>query len=45
MVVGAVGSGKSTLAMAILDEISQTKGTRKVKGSVAFVSQEVPLIF
>lgn len=41
MVVGAVGSGKSTLSMAVLGEIPQIKGNRVLKGTVAYVPQEV----
>jgi len=44
MVVGAVGSGKSTLAMALLGEVSMTKGKRSLTGSVAYVSQEAWII-
>ena len=38
-VVGAVGSGKSSLLNALLGEMSVTKGTVEVNGSVAFCDQ------
>lgn len=41
MVIGSVGSGKSTLAMAILGEVKQISGERTLRGSVAYVPQEV----
>jgi ABC-type bacteriocin/lantibiotic exporter with double-glycine peptidase domain len=40
MVAGRVGSGKSSLAMAVLGEIPQTGGKRKLSGSIAYVPQE-----
>lgn len=44
MVVGSVGSGKSTLAGAVLGEVQQTVGTRKLKGSIAYVAQEAWIV-
>jgi ABC-type multidrug transport system fused ATPase/permease subunit len=39
VVVGNVGSGKSALLLALIDEIQKYKGTVRVTGSVAYVSQ------
>lgn len=38
-VVGRVGSGKSSLLSAILGEMTRLKGSVKIRGSVAYVSQ------
>ncbi|VDN24064.1 unnamed protein product [Cylicostephanus goldi] len=38
-IVGPVGSGKSSLLLAILGEMTQLDGLRKVGGTVAYVSQ------
>ena len=38
-VVGRVGSGKSSLISAILGEMTRSKGRVKLRGSVAYVSQ------
>ncbi|KAG7392329.1 hypothetical protein PHYBOEH_006432 [Phytophthora boehmeriae] len=40
IVVGAVGSGKSSLVNAILGEMQQVKGTRVVRGGIAYASQQ-----
>ncbi|KAE9001696.1 ABC transporter C family member 3, partial [Phytophthora fragariae] len=40
VVVGAVGSGKSSLVNAILGEMQQVRGTRVVRGDVAYASQQ-----
>ncbi|KAH9151851.1 hypothetical protein LEN26_003771 [Aphanomyces euteiches] len=40
IIVGAVGSGKSSLINAILGEIQQVSGTRRVAGRISYVSQE-----
>ncbi|KAJ8311648.1 hypothetical protein KUTeg_011003 [Tegillarca granosa] len=39
-VVGQVGSGKSSVISAILGEMEKIHGNVKVKGSIAYVSQE-----
>jgi ATP-binding cassette subfamily C (CFTR/MRP) protein 1 len=38
-VVGPVGSGKSSFCNAILGELTQTKGSVQVNGSIAYVAQ------
>ncbi|KAE8893583.1 Multidrug resistance-associated protein 4 [Phytophthora fragariae] len=40
VVVGPVGSGKSSLVNAILGEMHQLRGTRQVRGDVAYASQQ-----
>ncbi|GMF18732.1 unnamed protein product [Phytophthora lilii] len=40
VVVGPVGSGKSSLVNAILGEMHQLRGTREVRGDVAYASQQ-----
>ena len=39
-IVGQVGSGKTSLLNAILGELDKVKGEVKVKGSVAYISQQ-----
>ncbi|CAK4229910.1 unnamed protein product [Aphanomyces euteiches] len=40
IIVGAVGSGKSSLISAILGEIHQVSGSRRVAGRISYVCQE-----
>ncbi|CAK4398566.1 unnamed protein product [Aphanomyces euteiches] len=40
IIVGAVGSGKSSLINAILGEIHQVSGSRRVAGRISYVCQE-----
>ncbi|KAG9399350.1 hypothetical protein AC1031_011740 [Aphanomyces cochlioides] len=40
IIVGAVGSGKSSLINAILGEIHQVSGSRRVAGRISYVAQE-----
>ncbi|RLN59762.1 hypothetical protein BBJ29_006823 [Phytophthora kernoviae] len=40
VVVGPVGSGKSSLINAILGEMQQLRGTRVVRGDIAYASQQ-----
>uniref|UniRef100_H3GP30 ABC transmembrane type-1 domain-containing protein n=1 Tax=Phytophthora ramorum TaxID=164328 RepID=H3GP30_PHYRM len=40
VVVGAVGSGKTSLVNAILGEMQQVRGTRVVRGDIAYASQQ-----
>ncbi|KAH7485126.1 ATP-binding cassette sub-family C member 4 [Phytophthora ramorum] len=40
VVVGSVGSGKSSLVNALLGEMQEVRGTRLVRGSIAYASQQ-----
>jgi ATP-binding cassette subfamily C (CFTR/MRP) protein 1 len=40
VVVGSVGSGKSSLVNAILGEMQQVRGSRVVRGDIAYASQQ-----
>ncbi|GLE01112.1 hypothetical protein PINS_up009925 [Pythium insidiosum] len=40
VIVGAVGSGKSSLMNAFLGEMLQTRGSRQVRGTMAYASQQ-----
>lgn len=39
-VIGTVGAGKSTLLMSLLGELPHTTGSMKLKGKIAYASQE-----
>lgn len=44
-IVGTVGSGKSSLMSAILGEMEKEKGSVRIRGSLAYTSQQVKSSF